>query len=123
MGQKIQRISLEISGNSTNPSFCVTCTSWRLGVTSVPERLPPQDLADDGGPHGLHLAGTRLEDEGVLRLPAAEPDLKAQAAVADVLRHPDLSRLPAGGGRRMRRVGRVQLWVRVGGVLGGVGIE
>lgn len=87
--------------------------SLQGGVTSVPERLPPQDLADDGGPHGLHLAGTGLEDERVLRLPAAEPDLEAQAAVAHVLRHPDLGRLP--GEKKQREEERVELQVTVGG--------
>lgn len=58
--------------------------------TSVPQGLPPQDLADNSRPHGLDLSRAGLEYKRVLRLPATEPDLKAKAAVADVLRHADL---------------------------------
>lgn len=61
--------------------------------TSIPERLSPQDLPYDGGPHGLGLRAAGLQNKGVLRLPPAEPNLEAQAAVADVLGHPDLCRL------------------------------
>lgn len=67
--------------------------------TSVPQGLPPQDLADNSRPHGLDLSRAGLEYKRVLRLPATEPDLKTKAAVADVLRHADLGRL-----RRNREV-------------------
>lgn len=56
-------------------------------LTPIPERLPPKDLADDGGPHCLDLRRAGLEDVRVLGLPPAEPDLEAQATVANVLRH------------------------------------
>lgn len=64
-----------------------------MSQTSVSERLSPQDLPNDGCPHGLDLRSAGLEYEGVLRLPPAEPNLEAQAAVPDVLRHTDLCRL------------------------------
>lgn len=61
--------------------------------TSISESLSPQDLPDDGCPHGLDLPSAGLEYKGVLRLPPAEPNLEAQAAVAHVFRHSDLCRL------------------------------
>jgi len=56
-------------------------------LTPISERLPPKDLANDAGPHCLALRRAGLEDVRVLGLPPAEPDLKAQATVAHVLRH------------------------------------
>lgn len=61
-----------------------------MKITSVSERLPPQDLPYDGRPHSLDLCGAGLEYKGVLRLPPAEPNLKTEPAVANIFSHADL---------------------------------
>lgn len=58
--------------------------------------LVPQDPLQVGGPGFLGLHAGSPEGVRVLPLPPAEPDLKAQAADAGVVRHPDVAGLRGG---------------------------